>query len=686
MNRLTTRFGAVAVLAAAIFAVQCSKTELSETGEADKTSGTVTLSIRNSESTKTGIDGQTGKIHWNTGDFIFINGVLKEVIPDENDPALATVPDVEESESYFVFYSASYPEENAGIHSVYFPSEQEYTAGSFNDFTNTMAGYSTTTDILLQNIGGVVKFGVTGGQTLKSLSFSPKDGSPVAGSITIPAEDLQSGKLQDHYSDFSTDYMDYASINVTFGEAGQIRLNEAEPTDFYIVVPAKTYTEGFYITMEDTEGNVAVKSTSGGKDVRRSEMLVLPDFEFTALAPPSIDIGESTATTVTYTVQAAPDTPFRTILMSTETWNYYINNSYAGKEDTLAIDIAGAYNTGTFFTDGSGIYEKTDTASFNASGWKVALTAQTDYKLIVSFSDNMSAKGIPSVFDLTTGAPGGETPVVNIEFTVSESPYKELIPTIRTENAASIKYGMYATDSYPGVTAEEILSLYGSELPSEGVDKANTEGLQLPYSNLEANTSYTFVVSASGDGGITVYSSAEKTTDYYISPDATWSVISTDATLECGFFENNMGFRRDFTGLTVEKMDGEDFFRIRNPFTAASFPDAGEYGITFLDKASCITIDATDPSAVKFELNENWLGISIEGFAESCIVSGPFYDTNMSFGQYDAGQKVIYFGDIYFGVGTSLYLSGRTVLYMNPDPESGGVGTESFVIKEETGW
>ena len=693
----TTR-ALLALLPAVLLSVQCSQEELAGP-EKPQMSGTVTLTIKNAEPTKTYIDGETGKVYWSDGEVIIINGEVYRIVVDETDPTVATVPDVVASGDYFVVYNNYYPtsDPEEGRLLVNFPAEQTYREDSFSDYSNIMAGYSTTTDIRMYNIGGVVKFGVTGNCTLTSLSFSTKDGSPVAGYLLLPEDQLLNGELGDNSVFYENpDYGITASntINITAytadGGIAGIALS-SEPTDFYIVVPAKEYAEGFYITMEDSEGNVAVQSTTGAKTIGRSEMLVLPDFEFTARTLPALGQTEAGPASITYTVSADPGTPLKTVLVSKGTWDYYANDVYAGQETQLAKDLSITYGSETFFTDGTGEYSKTDTTSFNVSGKEVALTAGTEYKLIVSLADNTTAKGTPAVFDIATAAPTGEAPEITLSELENDRPHAQLTPVIKTTNAVSIKYAMFSSSSAEGKTDEELLELYGTEAAAEPVEQANSaEGLALTYSNLDENTSYTFLVSATGEGGAVSVERLVMQTEYYIDPEATWSVITNQAYMECNIFGGAIGLGGFLIeGLTVQKMDGKDFFRVLQPITIETFPDAENNGLTFIDGGygSYLTIDATDHNAVKLERACNPLGVSLYGeYGEAGLSSASYYYEGASFGTYDPDAGTIDLGSVsvvddYYTYGSS----DGTVLYLNI-PETGGVSTEDFTINEDTAW
>ena len=701
MDILKATRAVLALLPAVFLSVQCSQEELAGP-ENPKNPGTVTLAIRNAEPTKTYIDGETGKVYWSPDDVIIINNASYKIVIDENDPTLATVPDVVESDSYFVVYSMYYPlnDPEEGKLLVNFPAEQAYKGDTFSDYSNIMAGFSTTTDIRMYNIGGVVKFGVTGDRTMTSLSFSTKDGSPATGWLQLSEDQLASGELGDN-SDFYVNpdygYTTSSTINIPFytqeGELGSIALS-GEPTDFYIVVPAKEYAEGFYITMEDSEGNVAVQSTTGSKTIGRSQMLVLPDFAFSARTQPSIALTDVTATSIGYTVTADPDTPLKTVLVSKTTWDYYAGTDYyAGQEALLAKELAATYGCGTFFTDGTGSYTKTDNTSFNANGEEVALTAGNEYKLIVSLADNTTAKGTPAVFDVATAAPTGEAPEITLSELENDRPHAQLTPVIKTTNAVSIKYAMFSSSSAEGKTDEELMELYGTEATAEQVEQANSvEGLALTYSNLPENTSFTFLVAATGAGGAVSAERLVLQTDYYLDPDATWSTVSTEASMDCNIFGGAIGLGGfGIYGLTVEKMDGKDIFRVLQPITIDTYPDAEYNGLTFIDGGygSYLTIDATDHSAVKLERDYNPLGVMISlhgGSTEAGLSSAAYYYENSSFGTYDPDAGIINLG--YVSVVDDMYIYGSsegTVLYLNI-PIAGGVSTEDFTINEDTSW
>lgn len=696
-NSLMKRTFIPAWLAAmSLVLVQCAKVEVTEPQKPSVSGETVTLTVRSEAPlTKTSIDGETGQVFWSEGDYIIVNGESFEVTPDTDDPTVARVENVPASDSYLATYSMYFPtEDDPGILTVNFPSTQTYIENTFAQYTSPMIAYSETTDLELKNIGGVVKFGVSGTNTLKSLTFSSRDNEYLSGYLQIPLEDLMSGDLQ-NWSDFSPYYYNQPIITIDLGDG--IALS-TEPVDIYIVVPAKEYSSGFYITMEDDLGNVAVQGTSGAKTVNRSELLELPDFEFTPLQEITIEPGEATATTLSYTVTAAAGTAVRTAVIFNSLWEEYIEGpEYQGDADKLGVAILASGSLAFTGTDGSlsGTADQALNSSFNYG----SLTASTDYKILVAYSDASEAKGKVTILDMSTAAPEGDAPEMEITENAAEYPYRQIEPVIKTTDAASIKFALVTKsiyDSYilEGYTDKDLVIEYGQEMEEEWLTMANDAGIPLTYNNLNENTAYVFIVMATGAGGMETVKTQIFTTEYYLDPSAEWTILTTDAEMDCGLFLKTGRFT--VSGLTVEKMTGADIFRIETPFSPNKCPDlyaTGNYMYTSDWESAYVTIDARNPASVILEKSANYIGVydtEYEGEENAIsLFSAMIQEVGHAAGTYDAETGVIEFGDICLQYGNLGYMrSDYTVLYLNPgSPVTGnGAKTESFTTGEVTAW
>ena len=503
-----------------------------------------------------------------------------------------------------------------------------------------------------------------------------------------------SGDLQ-NWSDFSPYYYNQPIITIDLGDG--IALS-TEPVDIYIVVPAKEYSSGFYITMEDDLGNLAVQGTSGAKTVNRSELLELPDFEFTPLQEITIEPGEATATTLSYTVTAAAGTAVRTAVIFNSLWEEYIEGpEYQGDADKLGVAILASGSLAFTGTDGSlsGTADQALNSSFNYG----SLTASTDYKILVAYSDASEAKGKVTILDMSTAAPEGDAPEMEITENAAEYPYRQIEPVIKTTDAASIKFALVTKsiyDSYilEGYTDKDLVIEYGQEMEEEWLTMANDAGIPLTYNNLNENTAYVFIVMATGAGGMETVKTQIFTTEYYLDPSAEWTIITTNAEMDCGLFLKTGRFT--VSGLTVEKMTGADIFRIETPFSPNKCPglyETGHYMYTSDWESAYVTIDARNPASVILEKSANYIGVydtEYEGEENAIsLFSAMIQEVGHAAGTYDAETGVIEFGDICLQYGNLGYMrSDYTVLYLNPgSPVTGnGAKTESFTTGEVTAW
>ena len=136
---------------------QCSKINEPEE-EAGPSGKTVTLTIRGeAPDTRTSL-GENGAVLWNEGDMIWINDSEYPVIPDPENPYMATVPGVAESDEYHAMYgniTGYYEDEGyyaiwlddwqeaAGLHKGFIPSLRQFNRLARKVQNNTL----TDTDL-----------------------------------------------------------------------------------------------------------------------------------------------------------------------------------------------------------------------------------------------------------------------------------------------------------------------------------------------------------------------------------------------------------------------------------------------------------------------------------------------------------------------------------------------------------
>ena len=167
---------------------QCGKIAEPEP-DALPSGNTVTLTLRGAETvstpdSKTSLAGN-GQVLWIEGDYVTVGTPTSletyPVIPDPENPAVATIEGVPQSDEYVVAYP-NIPEdwqygEIGEFVTASIDAYQKYAENSFASEKNPMVGYGTSTDIELKNVASVARFGITGTQSVYYLAFAANDGS-----------------------------------------------------------------------------------------------------------------------------------------------------------------------------------------------------------------------------------------------------------------------------------------------------------------------------------------------------------------------------------------------------------------------------------------------------------------------------------------------------------------------------
>lgn len=677
----------ILLAAAAMLTVQCAKEELTD-GTPAVPEETVTITLQGDVTgTKTILDPETGAVYWEEGDIVWINGNNYEVIPDPDDPSKATVTDVTKADTYLAVFSTYYEpvamadEEQC---SIYISPNQYYTEGrnSFGVYDNTMVAYSESTDLNFKNLMGVVRVGITGTGGLQSVSFWSNDGTGLGGQLTVPMQDIISGELG-NYSDFTDPY---SCITIRPSGADSIGLDSTEPAYLYFVVPARTYSAGFSMIMADQDGNVCIKSTDRNITVNRSEVVPMASFEFTPGAAEitvAADEEGASATSVPYTITAAPGAPVVSRAVTLSLWNAYLETNPDISPDIIANYLLDMFHGNSIMSlDATGNYSGTLTSAYNTNRYESALTASTGYVLLAGYSNGSARIGNVSWTMVTTAAAEGQAPELDVQFVQTDTPYNSLHAVITTNGAADIKCFAMTSDVYgqyiaSGMDDRSIMLENATSVGEEDLIAANSSGLDWYWQGLNSATEYKVMVMAVGEGGAETIKVLDWTTDSYLPADGQWQTVSTDGYMECGLMSPLLSEDTPIfalSDLTIEQYGDYDIFRIKNPLDimAESTPDY------FTTTDGYLTIDARN-GTVRLERTENYVGLIYSyQFPDDpygiSYMSMPDYGWGGSYGYYDEASGTIYLGDIAMILSDSDgygYQTAPTTLYLNsPDVQT----------------
>ena len=231
-------------------------------------------------------EGTARKVYWSAKDQIAINGIASEPLADDlpagTQSATFTVTFPEPQPTQFnVVYPASIVTESDYAH-VSLPAVQTYKAGGFAEGMSPMAGYTTSlgASLELKHLCAVLHISIKRSSAanadtdnIVSVSFKGKNNEKVSGSFEIT------------YSSNSSSLTAASTSNDAEKEVRVVKGQETSTdtaVEYYLVVPARTYSNGFEVTIQDVNGDIMKKSKTtsyelvAGKLYNMTEVIFVP--------------------------------------------------------------------------------------------------------------------------------------------------------------------------------------------------------------------------------------------------------------------------------------------------------------------------------------------------------------------------------------------------------------------------
>ena len=218
------------------------------------------------------------KVYWSSGDKVAINGIASDELSEVGEEVSSAVFTFDEAP--VAPFNVIYP---AGIYkdasTVTLPAYQTWKQGTFDDGMFPMAGYSATgLDATMDYLCATLKISILkdNGETpdednIRVVSFEGLGGERISGDFTI---DYQAGTLTPVASPSDAD----KKVSVALNQS----LSTDTALDVFIVVPAMNYSQGFSITVQDSQGHIMTKTgyTTNGKELEAGKLYTLPEFRF----------------------------------------------------------------------------------------------------------------------------------------------------------------------------------------------------------------------------------------------------------------------------------------------------------------------------------------------------------------------------------------------------------------------
>lgn len=271
-------------LAAIVLLAGCNKEVAIEEIPQPEVAKTV-LEVSIGPSTKTVMDPNKEtdghKVYWSNGDMISVNGIASDALenlPDNTQSASFSFSSVL-STPYNIVYPASIYKDASH---VTLPAVQTYKAGGFADGMFPMAGYSAGSNITLSHLCAIVKISITQETTAEATARSGEVDTDNI--VAVRFKGRNSEKVSGSFEiDYQTPGLDDATGTGADLEVRVVKSLATSTTDavvYYLVVPAREYTNGFDVIVQDANGHIMTKSKTNRWDPAAGKLYVMPEFDF----------------------------------------------------------------------------------------------------------------------------------------------------------------------------------------------------------------------------------------------------------------------------------------------------------------------------------------------------------------------------------------------------------------------
>ena len=687
-----------------VVVLSCAKEPMENLKPSSPEKETVTLRLSAPE-TKTALKNDKTVV-WTNGDKLVINSMLYEIKVDADDPSKATVEDVIKADEYFAFYVPCttnsstgevnpqywyYQDQGVYYHHFDILDTQIWYSGTFSQYANPMAAYSTDGNLHFYTIGSVVKVGLTGnGEKLSRVRLLSNGGKNLAGMMMLTDEQVRTGDLSG--MKLNENYYGLLPTVSIFCESNNVTLSST-PTWFYFVTAPFEDESGISFTAEDVDGNVFVRTKTDAFSIGRSEIKEMDSLNYKASAPLKLTAAESAPTS--FSVDAVCDDVMsvRYLAIASAAWDSYMNSpSSSWTEQSLASAFINTYD---YQTKSEKSFKMEFTKAYNSTGNAVPIAASTSYKVIAQYILGSTGMGKCTILDVTTAAPTGVAPTLDVSF--QSVTYNRLSALLKSNDAAGISLWLFTKARYEelvssGKSDSEIMKEYGKSLTDEHMASAHAAGCQWSWGNLSQGTDYVLLVVAASSTGMETIVKEEIATEWYLfNPNTTvLETVSTEATFSTSMFSIFNVNPLTITPVVLKKLPGMDVFVIENLFKGNTA--LAELGFIEEEGTYLTIIDARDKNAVDIRFDVNKLGIYNSmylGFnydlSFGCYAT---YNTNASqeeypLGTYDSENNAISIVSLILGNPNRIYgMSSCTLTWPLP---TNSVTVENF-SKTQAGW
>ena len=149
-----------------------------------------------------------------------------------------------------VYPQSAFTSRSGNTFQVTLPTEQTYKQGNVSDGAYPMVAVGQSTVLPFKNLCSIIRLSLTGTRTVRRIVFrSLNPAIKLSGQASVDVSDPAAPVLT-----MASGACDSLVLNT-----GSVKLNQTTPTDFYLVVPAQTYGDGFSFRVYTTDGTYMEK-------------------------------------------------------------------------------------------------------------------------------------------------------------------------------------------------------------------------------------------------------------------------------------------------------------------------------------------------------------------------------------------------------------------------------------------
>ncbi len=154
---------------------------------------------------------------------------------------------------------------NDGEITVYLPSEQTYRENSFGLGANTMIAIAEDDELMFKNLCGYFELKLYGDDVyVKSISLRGNNNECLAGKAMVVAQMDKDPELTFETSEALKE------ITLVFNKPRRLGSTAESAKSFMFVIPPTVFENGITLTVQDEQGYIFSKTTSGSLDIRRN--------------------------------------------------------------------------------------------------------------------------------------------------------------------------------------------------------------------------------------------------------------------------------------------------------------------------------------------------------------------------------------------------------------------------------